>query len=93
MFNVHYYYYLRKFLLSKNENYEKQGLFFSNISKMSNIFITNIRNMTYNHYLQQPKPMIEWKLILLAKNPRLIRVLGNTPHPLIRKYYHLIDDN
>ena len=41
--------------------------------------------MTYEHYLQQPKSMLEWKLnALLAKNPELIRSLNRFHiHPLI----------
>ena len=46
--------------------------------------------MTYEHYLNQPKCMFEWKLnAILAKNPKLIRVFQNTSHPLIRKYQHI----
>ena len=50
--------------------------------------------MTYEHYLKQPKSMVEWKLnSLLAKNPELIKILGNSPHPLIRKYQHFIEND
>ena len=47
--------------------------------------------MTNEHYLKQPKPMIEWVLKKkLARNPELIKTLRNTSHPLIRKYRHII---
>ena len=56
-------------------------------------FITDLRNMTYEHYLKIPKPMIEWRLnAILAKNPEIIRKIRNTSHPLITKYSHIIDD-
>ena len=61
---------------------------------MTITFISYLTNMTYKHYLQQPKPMIEWRLILiLAKNPQLVKKLRNRSHPLIRKYSHLFDDD
>ena len=47
--------------------------------------------MRYEHYLEQPKPMIEWVLHKkLARNPELIKTLRNTYHPLIRKHRHII---
>ena len=49
--------------------------------------------MTYDHYLNQPKSMLEWKLNdLLAENPELIKKFIKSSHPLIRKYSHIIDD-
>ena len=59
---------------------------------MNITLIADLRNMTYEHYLNQPKPMVEWKLnAILAKNPELIRIFGNSYHPLIRKYQHIND--
>ena len=50
--------------------------------------------MTYEHYLNLPKPMIKWKLnALLAKNPELIKLIGNSSHPLIRKYQYINEDD
>ena len=50
--------------------------------------------MTYEHYLNQPKSMLEGKLnAILAKNPELIKILGNSSHPLIRKYQHIKEDD
>ena len=87
-------YYLRDFVLSKLEFFERHGHKFSHISKMNIIFISDLRNMKYEHYLNQPKTMLEWKLnALLAKNPEPIKVLGNSSHPLIRKYQHIIEDD
>ena len=61
---------------------------------MNITFITDLMNMTYEHYLKIPKPMIEWTIIKkLANNPKLIKAFNiNTSHPLIRKYNHIFDD-
>ena len=79
---------LRTLLISKIEYFESKGYKFSHISEMNIVFITDLRNMTYKHYINQPKSMLEWKLnALLAKNPKLIRAFNiNTNHPLVRKY-------
>ena len=56
---------------------------------MNITFISYLRNMRHEHYLQQPKSMLEWKLnVILAKNPKLLKILDNTSHPLIRKYQY-----
>ena len=51
--------------------------------------------MTYECYLNQPKSMLEWKLIeKLDKNPKLIRVSNHqySSHPLLREYCHIDRD-
>ena len=59
---------------------------------MTITFISNIRSMTYETYLERPKSMLEWRLIMmLAKDPQLVKKLGNSSHPLIRKYRYLPD--
>ena len=85
---------LRPYLISKIEDFESDGHKFSHISQMNIVFISNLRNMTYQHYLQIPKPMIEWTIIRkLATNPKLIKAFNiNTFHPLIRKYRYIIDN-
>ena len=85
---------LRPYLISKIEDFEGSGYKFSHISEMNIEFISNMRNLTYEHYLQIPKPMIEWTLIRkLATNPKLIKAFNiNTYHPLIQKYRHIIDN-
>ena len=46
--------------------------------------------MTYEHHINQPKPMVEWALIkILAKDPSLLKNITNTSHPLIRKYINM----
>ena len=50
--------------------------------------------MTYEHYHNQPKCMFGWKLnAILAKNPEIIRIFGNSSPPLIRKYQHINEDD
>ena len=70
------------------------GYKFSNIAEMNILFITNLRNMTYEHYINQAKPMVEWALIKkLAKDPSLIKNFRNTSNPLIRKYINMFPDD
>ena len=85
-------YYLRDFVLSKIKYFEKQGHIFSHKSEMNITLISELRIMTYEHYLQQPKAMLEWKLnAILAKNTKLIKSLNRSHiHPLIRKYQDLL---
>ena len=53
-------------------------------------FIADLRNMTYEHCLKQPKRMVEWNLkAIITKNPELIKIFGNSYHPLIRQYQHI----
>ena len=87
-------YCLRKFFLTKIKYFERYGLKFSHISEMKITFISDLRNMLYRHYLNQPKSMLKWKLnALLAKNPKLIEIFGNRSHPIIRKYQHINEDD
>ena len=70
-YSIYNFYYLRDFLLSKINYFESNGHKFSHISEMNITFITDQRNMTYEHYLKIPKPMLEWRLnAILAKNTR-----------------------
>ena len=87
-------YYLRNSLISKIKYFERYGRKFSHISEMIITFLSDLRNMTYEHYLNQPKSMLEWKLnSISAKNPELIKILGNSSHPLYRKYQHINEDD
>ena len=93
-YNVSASYYLRNFLLSKIKYFERYGHKFSHISEMNITFISDLRIMTYEHYLTQRKSMLEWKLnAILAKNPELIKILGNSSHPLIGRYQHINEDD
>ena len=61
---------------------------------MNITFLTDLKNMTYEHYLKTPKPMIEWTIFKkLASNSKLIKAFNiniNTNHPLLRKHGHNI---
>ena len=85
---------LRRNLISKIEYFESNGHKFSHISELNIVFITDLTNTTHNHYLKISKPMTEWTITKkLADNSKLIKTFDrNTPHPLIRKYSHIIDD-
>ena len=77
---------LRIYLISKIDDFERQGYKFSPICEMKVTFISDIRKMTFEHYLNQPKSMIEWKLNgKLSRNPELIKPPNNRSYPLITK--------
>ena len=68
---------LRRNLISKIDYLENKGHKFSHISEMNTVFITDLRNVTYNHHLQKPKSMLEWTFIKkLANNPKLIKAFN-----------------
>ena len=54
---------LRTNLIWKIEYFERTGHKFSHISEMNITFITDLRDMTYDHYLKIPKSMLEWTII------------------------------
>ena len=76
---------LDRFLLPKilsSYNRPNQNKF----PEMKITFISELKHMTYQHYLAQPKQMIEWSLILILKeNPKLIVDLPNLPVPLVNE--------
>ena len=64
---------------------------------MTITFLSDLRDMTYKHYLQQPKSLLEWRLnLIIAKNPQLIEVfdigigIASYFHTLIRKYSNFL---
>ena len=60
---------------------------FSHVLEMSIAFITDLRYMTYEHYLEQPKPMIEWLVNKnIYKNAELLKKIENPLLPLRWKY-------
>ena len=65
---------------------------FSHIPELNITSISDLRNMTYDYYLQQPKSLLEWKLnAILAKNTELLKSLNRSQiHPLIRKNQDLL---
>ena len=50
---------LTRYLTMKIKYFNRLGLKFSHTSEMIVTFISSLLNMTYEHYLNQPKPMIE----------------------------------
>ena len=79
---------LRTNLISKIEYFERvTDHKFSHMSEMNIVFISDLRNITYDHYIKIPKSMLEWTNIKkLANNPNLIKAFNiNSNHPLIRQ--------
>ena len=52
LYNIHRAWNLRRILLSKIEYFESYGYKFSHISEMNIVFITDLRNMTYEYYFK-----------------------------------------
>ena len=94
MHNINRYYSLRRYLLTKDGNFTRQGNIFSHISEMSFSFKTKFNNMTYKYYLKQPKSMLEWEVFeKTAKNPMLISEIDRTIyHPLTHAYEPIHDE-
>ena len=89
-YNISACFLIRKFYLSKITYFERYNHCSSLISEMNITFITDLKNMTYEHYLNQPKSKLEWRLnVLLTKNPELIKKFTNSSHPLIRNYQRI----
>ena len=90
-YNIHSFWDVRRYLITKIDYFERQGYKFFHICEMTITFLSDLRNMTYEHYLKQPKQKIEWVLNKkLHKNPVLIKTLRNISHPLIRKNKYVI---
>ena len=81
---------LKNYLSTKNKRLNRSGLEFSHISEMNSIFTTSLRNMTYNHYPDQPKSTAELSKYIY-KNLNLINTVG-MPVPVVRKYGNFIYD-
>ena len=57
----------------------------SDTINMQITFITKLDNMTYKHYLQQPRQAIENNLIKkLNQNPNLLKLFNTFPQPVYR---------
>ena len=90
-YNIHSFWDVRRYLITKIDYFERQGYKLFHICEKNITFLSDLRNMTYEHYLKQPKQKIEWVLNKkLHKNPVLIKTLRNISHPLIRKYKYVI---
>ena len=91
MYNVNRFFCLRRSLITKIEEFMRQGHKVLHISEMNVTFITKLNNMKFKDYLKQPKSMLEWKLNeKLAKNPMLMSEVDRTIyHPLTHAYGHI----
>ena len=72
-----------------------RGYKFCKINGMIIQTISNRRDMTYKHFINQPMTMRERRLnLIIAKNPHLINSLDRSKnHPLIRKNFHIPFNN
>ena len=65
-----------------------QGKYNCNQNELAHIkivFIVDLDFQSYNHYLQQPKPMIVRNICkIIDKNPNLIKTMKNMPEPFLR---------
>ena len=83
-----------------NINYvRKQGLELISVHEIKIVFRSYFRNITFRHYLEIPKPIIETILNKkICSNPKLIDVLIqiNKPHsallPLFFRFYPLEEE-
>ena len=56
-------------------------------------FISKLIDMTYEHYINKPKSMLEWTLIKkTANDPSLKKNFTNTNHTLFIKYMNVVFD-
>ena len=77
---------LINYLATKSKCLNRSGLGFSHISEMKITVTTSLRNMTYNHYLEQPKSMLECVLKKKTyENPNLLKIVG-MPLTVVWKY-------
>ena len=62
MYNRSFHWGLIRYLTGKIDYLSRRGQKFSYISEKNITFTADLKNMTYAHYLEQPKQMIEWTL-------------------------------
>ena len=85
-YNIHSFWDIRRYLLTKIDYFERQGYNFSHTCELKITFMLYLRKLTNKHYFIQPKKMIERKLNeKIFRNPELIKTLRNISHLLIRK--------
>ena len=69
---------LTLYLARKIEHFRKEGYIFSHLSEMSITFTAKFCDMTYEHYLEQPRCMLEWKLNeILYEKTEVVRRLDD----------------
>ena len=75
---------LISYLTRKFEYLGRYGQKLSHIPEMNITFTADLRNMTFAHYLEQLKQMIEWTLIKKTyRNSELSKMFGILPLPPI----------
>ena len=83
MYNRSSHWGLIRYLTRKIEYLSRHVQKFCHMSEMNITFTADLKNMTYAHYLDQPKQMIEWTLNKKYRNPELTKRFGNLPVRLI----------
>ena len=88
LYNIQPYYYLRRGLTSKIQNFTVEAPKFSQISEMSFTFITSLNNITYENYFKPSKAMLGWRLLeKIARNSKPMKTFERTlSHPLTREF-------
>ena len=76
------------FVENRINDFRNDGFDFSHISQMNIITVCNKMDMTYDFYLKQNMPAVEWKINqLINKDKKLINKLPvSSIHPLNRKF-------
>ena len=82
---------LKKCSIYQIDNFIEKGLKFSHIDEMKIISVNDKMYMTYEYYLKNPMPAVEFKVnMIIIKNLHLKKSLNRSHiHPLIRKYSHI----
>ena len=86
---------MKGYLLYWIDYFMSRGHKFCKTNEMIVPTISNRRDMTYKHYINQPMSMCERKINLnIARDPHLINSLDrNKNHPLIRTCSHIPFNN
>ena len=96
-YNIHRYWALGRYLKTRIDYLNSQGYKLFHISEMNITFISDLRNMTYQHYLKQPKHMTERTLIkTISTKPELAKLYKHISHPIELRYdrlYHSEDED
>ena len=82
---------LKRYLLKNLYYFILIGYTFSKINQVTFYTISDIHNIAYNYYINQPMHSVERQIKKnIDKNSQLINSLDrNKPHLLINKYFHI----
>ena len=86
---------IQRYLFQNFYYFTSIGNIFSIINPVTFYTISDIHNIVYTYYINQPMHSVERrKNMIIAKNPQLISSLDrNKPHPLINRYSHIPFNN